>query len=138
MTTKLETLKPPCECAWAIVQNLTVALGELTLVVKAADYLTAMRAARRCRSRFEQLIDLCGVDYSTYGDGAWDGRALPWCRTCCRSRTTGVRVRVFAPDDDLPVVASVDRSGTRPTGSSAKRSTCTASCSKATPTCAAS
>ena len=45
------------------VKNLNTALGEITLTVSAADYLAAatlLRVAPGCR--YEQLIDLCGVD----------------------------------------------------------------------------
>ena len=111
MTTKLETLEAALRNALGgYLQNLTVALGEVTVVVKAADYLSAMRVLRdHADTRFEQLIDLCGVDYSTYGDGAWDGpRFAVVSHLMSISHNWRVRVRVFAPDDDLPIVASVD------------------------------
>jgi NADH-quinone oxidoreductase subunit C len=57
----------------ALAQSVTVARGEVTLIVAAEHYLQAMTAARCAGCRFEQLIDLCGVDYSTYGDGVWEG-----------------------------------------------------------------
>ncbi|MBO9535049.1 NADH-quinone oxidoreductase subunit C [Herbaspirillum sp.] len=110
MTTKLETLEAALRNALGgYLQNLTVALGEITVVVKAADYLSAMRVLRdHADTRFEQLIDLCGVDYSTYGDGAWDGpRFAAVSHLMSISHNWRVRVRVFAPDDDLPIVASV-------------------------------
>ncbi|ALU88848.1 NADH dehydrogenase [Herbaspirillum rubrisubalbicans] len=111
MTTKLETLEAALRNALGgYLQNLTVALGEVTVVVKAADYLSAMRVLRdHADTRFEQLIDLCGVDYSTYGDGAWEGpRFAVVSHLMSISHNWRVRVRVFAPDDDLPIVASVD------------------------------
>ena len=111
MTTKLETLEAALRNALGgYLQNLTVALGEVTVVVKAADYLSAMRVLRdHADTRFEQLQDLCGVDYSTYGDGAWDGpRFAVVSHLMSISHNWRVRVRVFAPDDDLPIVASVD------------------------------
>ncbi|WP_343741122.1 NADH-quinone oxidoreductase subunit C [Herbaspirillum huttiense] len=111
MTTKLETLEAALRNALGgYLQNLTVALGEITVVVKAADYLSAMRVLRdHADTRFEQLLDLCGVDYSTYGDGAWDGpRFAVVSHLMSISHNWRVRVRVFAPDDDLPIVASVD------------------------------
>jgi len=111
MTTKLETLEAALRNALGgYLQNLTVALGEVTVVVKAADYLSAMRVLRdHADTRFEQLLDLCGVDYSTYGDGAWDGpRVAVVSHLMSISHNWRVRVRVFAPDDDLPIVASVD------------------------------
>ncbi|MFJ3046289.1 NADH-quinone oxidoreductase subunit C [Herbaspirillum chlorophenolicum] len=110
MTTKLETLEAALRNALGgYLQNLTVALGEVTVVVKASDYLSAMRVLRdHADTRFEQLLDLCGVDYSTYGDGAWDGaRFAAVSHLMSISHNWRVRVRVFAPDDDLPIVASV-------------------------------
>jgi NADH-quinone oxidoreductase subunit C len=85
MTTKLEALETALSNALGdYVQDLAIALDELTIVIKAADYLSAMRVLRDHPDlQFEELIDLCGVDYSTYGDGAWD-RALQSFRICCR------------------------------------------------------
>ncbi|WP_050477759.1 NADH-quinone oxidoreductase subunit C [Herbaspirillum rhizosphaerae] len=110
MTTKLETLEAALRNALGgYLQNLTVALGEITIVVKQADYLSAMRVLRdHADTRFEELIDLCGVDYSTYGDGVWEGpRFAVVSHLLSISHNWRVRVRVFAPDDELPLVASV-------------------------------
>jgi NADH-quinone oxidoreductase subunit C len=110
MTTKLETLEAALRNALGPhVQSLIVALGEVTIVVKADDYLTAMRVLRdHADLRFEELIDLCGVDYSTYSDGAWDGpRFAVVCHLLSLAHNWRVRVRMFAPDDDLPVVPSL-------------------------------
>ncbi len=88
----------------------TVALGELTIVVKAADYVAAamiLRDAPGCQ--FEQLLDLCGLDYSEYGDGRYDG-----LRFCAASHLLSVslnqrvRLKVFCPDDDFPVLPSLN------------------------------
>jgi NADH-quinone oxidoreductase subunit C len=58
--------------------------------------------------RFEQLIDLCGMDYSHYGDGVWEGaRFAVVVHLLSMSNNLRMRVRVFCPDDDLPVVASM-------------------------------
>ncbi|CAJ0695623.1 NADH-quinone oxidoreductase subunit C [Ralstonia sp. 22086] len=110
MTDKLATLKAALEKALGNrVQSLTESVGELTLVVKAADYLDVMRTLRDDASlKFEQLIDLCGVDYADYGDGAWNGpRFAAVSHLLSITHNWRVRVRVFAPDDDLPVVSSV-------------------------------
>ncbi|WP_055324588.1 NADH-quinone oxidoreductase subunit C [Ralstonia solanacearum] len=110
MTDKLATLKAALEKVLGDrIQSLTEAVGELTLVVKAADYLDAMRTLRDDAAlKFEQLIDLCGVDYSAYGDGAWNGpRFAAVSHLLSVTHNWRLRVRVFAPDDDLPVVASV-------------------------------
>jgi NADH-quinone oxidoreductase subunit C len=110
MTTKLDTLEAALRNALGDdLQSLTVALGEITVVVKAANYLSAMRVMRdHADLRFEELIDLCGIDYSTYGDGAYDGpRFAVVSHLISMSHNWRVRVRVFAPDDDMPLVASL-------------------------------
>jgi len=110
MTTKLELLEAALRNALGDqLQTLTAALGEVTIVVKAADYLSAMRVLRdHSDLRFDELIDLCGVDYSTYGDGIWEGpRFAAVTHLLSIAHNWRLRVRVFAPDDEMPVVASV-------------------------------
>ena len=110
MTTKLETLEAGLRNALGDhLQTLTVALGEITVVVKAADYLSVMRVMRdHADLRFEELIDLCGVDYSAYGDGAYDGpRFAVVSHLLSMTHNWRVRVRVFAPDDEMPLLASL-------------------------------
>jgi NADH-quinone oxidoreductase subunit C len=84
-------------------------LGEVTVTVKAENYLEACRTLRDAPGcRFEQLIDVCGVDYSDYKMGEWDGlRYAVVVHLLSVGLNQRVRVRVFAPDDDLPVVDSV-------------------------------
>ncbi|MBC8119414.1 MAG: NADH-quinone oxidoreductase subunit C [Burkholderiaceae bacterium] len=91
------------------VQSLVIALDEVTIVVKGQDHLVVSRALRDDVSlAFEQLIDLCGVDYSSYGDGAWDGaRYAVVMHLLSLKHNWRVRVRSFCADDDLPLVASV-------------------------------
>ena len=90
-------------------RHISLKLGEVTVVVSAANYLqvaTTLRDAPGCQ--FEQLMDLCGVDYSQYKDGVWDGaRYCVVLHLLSVSLNQRVRLKVFAPDDDLPVVASV-------------------------------
>ncbi|HEX7649158.1 MAG TPA: NADH-quinone oxidoreductase subunit C [Noviherbaspirillum sp.] len=110
MTTKLETLEAALRNALGDhIRSLTVALGEITVVVAASDYLSAMRVLRdHADLRFEELIDLCGLDYSTYGDGTWDGpRFAVVSHLLSVTHNWRLRVRVFAPDDEMPVVPSV-------------------------------
>jgi NADH-quinone oxidoreductase subunit C len=92
----------------ALVQSF-VRLGELTLIVRPQQYASAMQALRdHPDCRFEQLIDLCGVDYSDYGNGAWEGaRFAVVVHLLSVTNNQRVRVRVSCPDDDLPVVASM-------------------------------
>jgi NADH-quinone oxidoreductase subunit C len=110
MTTKLETLEAALRGALGgYLKTLTVALGEVTIIVGAGDYLSAMRVLRdHPDTRFEELIDLCGVDYSTYGDGVWEGpRFAAVSHLLSLTHNWRVRVRAFAPDDELPLLASV-------------------------------
>jgi NADH-quinone oxidoreductase subunit C len=92
----------------ALVQSF-VRLGELTLIVRPQHYVSAMQTLRdHPDCRFEQLIDLCGIDYSDYGNGAWDGaRFAVVAHLLSVAHNQRVRVRVFCPDDDLPVVGSM-------------------------------
>jgi NADH-quinone oxidoreductase subunit C len=110
MTTKLENLESAVKAVIGerLLQS-QLALGELTVVVSAKDYLQVMFDLRDgATTYFEQLIDLCGVDYSTYADEIWDGK-----RFAVVSHLTSVkhnwrlRVRVFAEDDEFPIVASL-------------------------------
>lgn len=110
MTIKLELLEAAVRNALGEhLQSLTVALGEITIVVKSSDYVAAMRVLRdHADLRFEELIDLCGVDYSTYGDGIWEGpRFAVVSHLLSIQHNWRLRVRVFAPDDEMPVVASM-------------------------------
>ena len=109
MTTKLETLQSALQTALGEGAVVTAALGEVTVVVKAADYLAAMLTLRDDPTlQFEQLLDLCGVDYSSYGEGTWDGlRFAAVSHLLSLAHNWRVRVRVFAPDDEMPVLASV-------------------------------
>jgi NADH-quinone oxidoreductase subunit C len=93
----------------ARVKGIKVALGEVTLEVAAADYLEVagqLRDAPGCR--FEQLVDLCGVDYSEYRDLPQQG-----LRFCVVSHLLSVslnqrlRLKVFCPDDGFPVLPSL-------------------------------
>jgi NADH-quinone oxidoreductase subunit C len=93
------------------VKSISIALGEVTVYVAAADYLSAamlLRDAQGCK--FEQLIDLCGVDYSEYPGASVDG-----LRFCVVSHLLSVtlnqrlRLKVFAPDDGMPVLPTLSK-----------------------------
>ena len=110
MTTKLETLEAALTAVLGDqIQSLTTALGEITVVVKSADYLAVMQTLRdHADLRFEQLMDLCGADYSDYGNDAWHGpRFAVISHLLSVTHNWRVRVRTFATDDELPLVASV-------------------------------
>jgi len=90
-------------------RRVTLALGEVTVEVAAAQYLEVMRLLRDAPGcRFEQLIDLCGLDFSTYRESAWDGpRFAVVSHLMSVSLNQRVRVSVSCPDDDFPLVPSV-------------------------------
>jgi NADH-quinone oxidoreductase subunit C len=96
------------------VKLLDSALGELTLTVSAADYHDVCQILRDdARLGFEQLMDLCGLDYSSYKDGAHskftDGpRYAVVSHLLSVSHNWRLRVRVFAVSEDVPMVASVN------------------------------
>ena len=89
--------------------KLTHRLGELTIEVPAAEWLAVAKVLRdHSELRFEQLIDLCGVDYSQHGNGAYEGpRFAAVTHLLSVSLNQRLRVRVFAADDDFPRIASV-------------------------------
>ena len=84
--------------------------GEVTVEVAPADYLEAMQLLRDAPGcRFDQLVDLCGLDYSAYRDGVWEGqRFAVVVHLLSVELNQRLRVRVFCADDDFPVVASVN------------------------------
>ena len=86
-----------------------IALGELTIEVGADKWLSVATRLRDERSlQFDALIDLCGMDYSAYKDGAWDaGRFAVVTHLRSVPKNNILRVRVFCPDDAFPVLASV-------------------------------
>ena len=91
------------------VVTLKEALGEVTLTVKAGDLLEVMTTLRdRPELRFEQLSDVCGVDYSTYRDGAYTGaRFAVVYHLLSYANNWRLRVRTHAIDDEFPLVDSV-------------------------------
>jgi len=83
--------------------------GEITVTVAADDYIAAALILRdHADLKFEQNIDLCGLDYSSYKDEAWEGpRFCVVSHLLSVSKNWRVRLKVFCPDDDVPVVASL-------------------------------
>ncbi|RZL03007.1 MAG: NADH-quinone oxidoreductase subunit C [Rubrivivax sp.] len=115
MSTKLDTLQAALTSVLGdAVKRLDSRRGELTLTVGSSDYVRVATTLRdHPELRFEQLQDLCGMDYSTYKDGAASIYA-EGPRYCVVSHLLSVaknwrlRLKVFAPDDDLPMVASLN------------------------------
>ena len=110
MAVKLEQLKSALVSALGgKIVSLSEALGELTVVVEAKDYAGAARWLRDDPAvRFEELIDLCGVDYSGFGEGGWKGRRFAVVsHLLSLEHNWRLRLRVFASQDDFPVVDSL-------------------------------
>ena len=110
MSAKLETLVQNLQKHFGDkLKSLKLALGEVTIEVGAADYLGVMTALRdETDLHFEEIIDLCGVDYSTYGDAVWQGlRYAAVSHLLSIAHNWRLRVRVFAENDEFPSVDSV-------------------------------
>lgn len=110
MATRIEILEKALRAALGdSVGEWSIALGEVTIDVASADYGSVMRLLRDEASlQFDQLVDLCGVDYSQYADGQWNGaRFAVVSHLLSLTNNWRVRVRTFAPDDVVPRVASV-------------------------------
>ncbi len=88
---------------------LKVHVGEITIEARAADLVAVCSLLRdHADLKFEQLVDLCGIDYSQYGEGTWEGRRYAVVyHLLSVSLNQRVRLKVFAADDDFPVLASV-------------------------------
>jgi len=115
MSQKLATLQAALESALGDkIKRLVVDRGEITITVSADDYEAVALTLRDDASlKFEQLMDLCGLDYSAYKDGA-ESIYAEGPRYCVVSHLLSVslnwrvRLKVFAQDDDFPVVKSVN------------------------------
>jgi len=89
--------------------EVKVALDEVTIVVTPEQLLATATTLRDAPElRFEQLIDLCGVDYREYGGGGSSGpRFAVVYHLLSVTHNRRVRMKVFAADDEFPVVDSV-------------------------------
>lgn len=110
MTQKLDTLQAALETALgASIHRFQRERGEISITVNAAHYAeVALKLRDDPTLKFEQLLDVCGVDFSDYKNQPWDG--LRYCVVSHLLSVTHnwrVRLKVFAPDDDLPAVASL-------------------------------
>ena len=110
MTQKLDTLQAALQAAFGdTIKTFKRERGEITISVAADSYLDVAVQLRDDPSlRFEQLIDLCGVDYSDYKNQPQQG--LRYCvvtHLLSITHNWRVRLKVFAADDDFPQVDSV-------------------------------
>ena len=110
MSARLEMLRQNIEnVLGARVRRLVSDRGETTIEVSAADYQGVAQTLRdHADLAFEQLIDLCGVDYSAYGEGTREGpRFAAVSHLLSLRHNWRLRLRVFAEDDDFPAVDSL-------------------------------
>jgi len=108
--TRLDTLKAALELALGDkLKALVVDRGEITITVSADNYLAVAYTLRDEPSlRFEQLIDICGMDYSSWKDQPWEGpRFCAVSHLLSITHNWRVRFKCFCPDDDVPMVASL-------------------------------
>ncbi|MDA1117199.1 MAG: NADH-quinone oxidoreductase subunit C [Proteobacteria bacterium] len=106
MTLKLQKLSGLLQQAGLAPQER---LGELTVEVPAAEYMaTCLKLRDDADLRFEQLTDLCGVDYSTYGEGARPGgRFAAVVHLLSITHNWRLRVRCSCTDDEMPMLPSL-------------------------------
>jgi NADH-quinone oxidoreductase subunit C len=110
MSAKLDQLHQDVQSALgAKLIQASIALNELNLLCRAEDYLAVCLCLRDDpRFRFEQLIDLCGVDYQTYADVEQEGpRYAVVCHLLSVSMNQRVRLRVFAADEAFPILPTL-------------------------------
>lgn len=91
------------------VRRVSLSLDQVVIDVPAANYLPVMQQLQQAQGcRFDTLIDLCGVDYSDYGNGVWEGpRFGVVVQLLSVQLNQRVRVRCLAEDDDFPVLPSL-------------------------------
>ena len=110
MATKLELLSAQLKLALSTqITKFNVAFDEISLECKADDLLNVCAKLRdHAELKFEQLIDLCGIDYSDYKDGQYEGaRYAVVLHLLSVSLNQRVRLKVFAQDDDFPVLPTL-------------------------------
>jgi NADH-quinone oxidoreductase subunit C len=110
MSTKLELLSAQLKLALGMhITKLDVALGEISIECKVESLLEVCAKLRdHAELKFEQLIDLCGVDYSDYKDGQWEGaRYAVVLHLLSVKLNQRIRLRVFTRDDDFPVMPTL-------------------------------
>lgn len=110
MSAKLERLSQSLkDVLGASLKSLVVDRGEVTIEVAAADYVSVAQTLRdHADFRFEELIDLTGLDYSAYGQGDWEGKRFAVAvHLLSLTHNWRLRLRTFADDDAFPVLESL-------------------------------
>ncbi|AVZ78774.1 NADH-quinone oxidoreductase subunit C [Zoogloeaceae bacteirum Par-f-2] len=110
MSAKLERLEQTLRGVFGdVLRKLVVDRGEVTIEVAAADYFHVAQTLRdHSDLRFEQLIDVSGLDYSAFGNGGWQGKRFAVATHLLSIKHNWrLRLRAFADDDDFPVLDSL-------------------------------
>ncbi|AMS32899.1 NADH dehydrogenase [Betaproteobacteria bacterium UKL13-2] len=110
MSKKLEQLQSDLAAALGDkLGKLIVDTDQVIIEVRAADYLAAASVLRDNPALdFSQLIDLCGVDYADWGDGAWSGARFAVVSQLLSIRhNVRLRLRTFCAEDDFPLIDSL-------------------------------
>jgi NADH-quinone oxidoreductase subunit C len=110
MSMKLDQLKSDLAAALGDkLGKLIVDTDQVIIEVSAADYIASATMLRDNPAlAFSQLIDLCGVDYADWGDGAWSGaRFAVVSQLLSITHNVRLRLRVFCTDDDFPLIDSL-------------------------------
>ena len=110
MTTRLEKLTDNVQAVLGEkITKLHVEFDELTIECASKDLLKVTKTLRDNKKlKFEQLIDLCGVDYSEYADSTWEGaRFAVVYHFLSVTLNHRIRLKVFCTDDEFPVLATM-------------------------------
>jgi len=114
MTIRLENLAENLKSVLGDkLSKLSIHVGEITVECKADDLIKVCIVLRDHKQfKFEQLMDLCGVDYAQYGqetdEASWQGlRFATVCHLLSISLNQRVRLKVFADDNDFPVLSTL-------------------------------
>ena len=109
MNARLEQLQQHLEKSFGSVAKIEARINELTLTIPAEHYLATAKQLRDDKNfAFEQLVDLCGVDYQAYGDSVWQGlRFGVVSHLLSVSNNWRLRLIVMVPNDDFPVIDSL-------------------------------
>ena len=97
-----------CNVLGENVIESSIRFDEINITVKADSWLSTAKILRdHAELKFDQLIDLCGLDYSEFSGGVSDKRYAVVYHLLSLDHNKRVRVKVFASDDDLPMLPSV-------------------------------
>ncbi len=109
MNENLIQLQQALEKSFGKIATIEAALNEITLTVPAEHYIATATILRDDKTfAFEQLMDLCGVDFQSYGDTGWSGlRFAAVSHLLSVSKNWRLRLKVFVPNEDFPVIPSL-------------------------------